>query len=63
MESASRSDAASVGPEIARELPVSRLTVKSHVHNVCRKPAVNNRLEAARILLESKLFGTPYNWM
>lgn len=49
--------------EIARELQISRLTVKSHVHNVYRKLEVHNRLEAARLLLESKLFGNPYNWL
>lgn len=49
--------------EIARELQISRLTVKSHVHNVYRKLDVHNRLEAARLLLESKLFGNPYNWL
>jgi DNA-binding NarL/FixJ family response regulator len=49
--------------EIAHELQISRLTVKSHVHNVYRKLEVHNRLEAARLLLESKLFGNPYNWL
>jgi DNA-binding NarL/FixJ family response regulator len=49
--------------EIARELEISRLTVKSHVHNLYRKLEVHNRLEAARLLLESKLFGNPYNWL
>ena len=49
--------------EIASELQISRLTVKSHVHNVYRKLEVHNRLEAARLLLESKLFGNPYNWL
>jgi DNA-binding NarL/FixJ family response regulator len=49
--------------EIARELQISRTTVKFHLHNAYGKLGVENRVEALRAMVEHAIFGdSAYDW-